>query len=205
MLVAQSLQYALAQSDGCILDGVVLVNLQIALGVHRQVYHAVLAYLLKHVVEESQTCADVALARSVKIHLHPDVSLLSGSLHLGRALACKQQFGYLGPGDALVAQYQRLTADILGKLTVSLAIADNVRIGYVVLRVVDVLLHQSRVWLAGGRIILREVRVYQYLVECYAFALQSLQYEVVYRPECILWETIGAQSVLIANHHKLEV
>ena len=73
-----------------------------------------------------------------------------------------------------------------------LAIADNVRVGYVVLRVVDVFLHQTCVRLTGGSFVLRKVRVYQYLVECYAFALQSLQYEVVYRPECVLRETVCA-------------
>ena len=52
-LIAKSLQQTFAESQCRVLDGVVLVDLEVALGVNGEVHHAVLAYLLEHVVEES--------------------------------------------------------------------------------------------------------------------------------------------------------
>ena len=43
------------------------------------------------------------------------------------------------------------------------------------------------------------------VVELDAFALQSLKDEVVGWPKGVLGERAGAQSVLIADHHKAEV
>ena len=64
----------------------VLVNMQVALGVNSEVYHAMLANLLQHVVEESQACRDVAMAIAVKVHLDVNVRFFSGALHLGSTL-----------------------------------------------------------------------------------------------------------------------
>ena len=44
-----------------------LVYVQVAFGVNCEVHHAVLANLFEHMVEESQACRDVALARSIEV------------------------------------------------------------------------------------------------------------------------------------------
>ena len=50
--------------------------MQVSLRVYRQVHHTMLAYPLKHVVEEAQSSTDVAFARTVEVYLHIDVGLL---------------------------------------------------------------------------------------------------------------------------------
>ena len=59
-LVAQRLQQAFAQGNTRIFNGVMLIHIEVALGVDGEVHHAVLAYLLQHVVEETKTGRDVA-------------------------------------------------------------------------------------------------------------------------------------------------
>ena len=54
-LVAQRLQQAFAQGNTRIFNGVMLIHIEVALGVDGEVHHAVLAYLLQHVVEETKT------------------------------------------------------------------------------------------------------------------------------------------------------
>ena len=72
----------------------------------------------------------------------------------------------------------------------------------VVFGIVHVFLHESCVRLARRSIVLREMRVYQNVVKHDTLALQCVEDEVVNRPESVLWESIGAQSVLIADHHE---
>ena len=49
------------------------------------------------------------------------------------------------------------------------------------------------------------MRVNQLVIERDAFTLQSLKYEVVDRPECVFWEGIRSQTILVTDHHKAEV
>ena len=44
-----------------------------------------------------------------------------------------------------------------------------------------------------------------YIIESHALVLKSLQYEVVYRPEGRLRETLCAQAILVAHHNEAEV
>ena len=37
------------------------------------------------------------------------------------------------------------------------------------------------------------------------FAFKGLENEVLDRPECVLWERFCAETVLIADHHELEI
>ena len=96
-LGTQRLVDTLAQGEGGILDGVVLVNMEVALGMNEQVHLPVACYLFEHVVKESQSGLDIGLAGTVEGEAHVDIGLLGGAYHLGRALAIKYLFGYLLP------------------------------------------------------------------------------------------------------------
>ena len=117
--------WALSKSDGRVLNRVVFVNLQIALCVDCQVYHAVLANLLQHVVKEPQSGGNVALASTIEIHLDMDVGLLGGTLYFCDSLSCKQDLRDLFPRHIFVAQNQRFTTDVSSKGSVCLAVADD--------------------------------------------------------------------------------
>ena len=54
-----------------------------------------LAYLLQHVVEESQSGGDIALSASVQIYLYIYIRFFGGSTHLSHTLAGKEELGNL--------------------------------------------------------------------------------------------------------------
>src|SRR5574343_205476 len=84
-LVTQRLREGHAQRDAHVLDGVVTVDVQVALGVHRQVHHAVARHLVEHVVEEADAGLQVGLAAAVQVQADEDAGLLRVTAHLGAA------------------------------------------------------------------------------------------------------------------------
>ena len=210
-LVAKSLQQTLAQGQCRVLDSVMLVNVQVAVAAHSEVYLAVLADLFQHVVEESQSRLYVATPATVQIYSDEYVRLFCRALHLGSAFASESDGGSPLPrGGSLgvsccTVYLQELTANVFCKFAVGLAIANHVAVGNVILRVVHILPYQSRIGLAGRGIVLREMWIDEYLVKLHTLAFQRVEDEVVNRPESVLRETVGAQTVLVADHHKLVV
>ena len=136
--VAQGLQEAFTQGDARVLDSMMFVHVEVALGVNRQVHHAVLAYLLQHVVEESQTSGDVTLARTIQVHLDIDVGLLGGSLHFGDTVTSEEYLCYLVPVHAVLAKNEALATEILSELSVAFTVTDHITACQVILWVVDV-------------------------------------------------------------------
>ena len=204
-LVAQRLQQAFAQGDTRIFYGVMLIHIEVALGVDGEVHHAVLAYLFQHVVEETKTGRNVAFAAAIKIYLDVDIRLLGGALHFCDAVAGKENLGYLVPVHAVFSENQTLATQVLGKLGIGFTVADYITVCHIVGWVVDIFGQHARARLSHRRVILREVAVDVLLGEVDALALQGLDDEVVYWPEGVLREGVGAQSVLVAHHHQLVV
>ena len=176
----------------------VLVHVQVTLHLNGQVHHAVFANLLQHVVEESQACLNVTVAVAIKVHLNIYIGLLGGALYLCSALTSIGNGSHLVP----VAHLQESATDVLCKFTVCITIANDIAVLDVVFGIVHVFLHQSRIGLARWGIVLREMGVYQDVVKLDTLAFQRIEDEVVDRPECILRESVGAQSVLVAHHNE---
>ena len=65
-LVAECFQKAFAESKRRILDGVVFVDMQVAIAMNGKIYHAVFADLFEHVVEESQSSLVVRCTSAVR-------------------------------------------------------------------------------------------------------------------------------------------
>ena len=181
-----------AQCDACIFDGVVLIHVEVTLGVDGEVHHSVLSYLLQHVVEEAQSCGDVAVARTVEVHLNIYVSLLGGAFYLGDAVAGKENFGYLVPVHAVFAQYQTLASQVLGQLSVGFTVADDIAVDQVVFWIVNIVGQHAGARLSHGRVVLGEMAVYQLLLEVDSLTFQCLDDEVVHRPESVFREGVGA-------------
>ncbi len=85
-LVAERLGHRLAEHDAGILGGVVLVDMQVALGLQRDVDQRVPRELLDHVVEEADPGRDVIGAGAVEIDGRRDRGLLGAALDRGGAL-----------------------------------------------------------------------------------------------------------------------
>src|SRR6185503_2902537 len=75
--VAQRLLDRLAEGDADVLDGVMTVDVQIALGIDRQVDHAVARDLIEHVVEERYAGRKLGAAAAVEIDAYDDPRLAS--------------------------------------------------------------------------------------------------------------------------------
>ena len=95
-LVAQGLGDRLAERDADVLDRVVVVDVQVALGPDREVEEAVAGHLVEHMVEEAHARADVAQARAVEVdrdlhgrfrRLTPDAGAAQGHSFFARARA----------------------------------------------------------------------------------------------------------------------
>ena len=96
LLVAQRLPERLAQRDGGVLDGVVALDLDVALGPHGQVEAGVAAQRRQHVVVERHTGVDVNLSGAVEVELDDDVGFL-GTPFNSRAACCGAFFGHGAP------------------------------------------------------------------------------------------------------------
>ena len=70
-LVAERLSQRLAERDADVLDRVVIVDVQVALGAHRQVDQRMARELVEHVVEEADAGGDVGRAGAVEIDARP--------------------------------------------------------------------------------------------------------------------------------------
>ena len=154
----------------------------------REIEQPMFPNLLKHVVEESDAGCDVALPGAVKIELDVDIGLLCGAPDLGCPFAGIEDFGYLVPCSGAV-QDECLAAQVLCKLAVCVAVADDVAAGQVVeLLVLYVFGEHACAWFAVGVVVLGEVVVNLDVVEGDAFAFECLKDEIVYRPEGVFRE-----------------
>ena len=54
-------------------------------------------------------------------------------------------------------------------------------------------------------VILSEMTVNKNIVELYTLTLQCLQYKIMNRPERLFRERVCTETILIADHHKLEI
>src|SRR4029079_5048357 len=67
--------------DADVLDGVVQIDLEIALGVHGEIHQAVARPGVQHVVEERDPRVDLGGAGAVHVQLEDDLRLLGVALH----------------------------------------------------------------------------------------------------------------------------
>ena len=204
-LAAQGLQQAVAQGQGRVLNGVMLVDVQVALSPDGEVDVAVAANLLEHVVEEPQTRVDVASARSVESQTDADVGFAGHSPHLCPALTGKQQLGYFLPGETVATEDECAATHVAGQLRVGFAIANDIAARQVVLLGVHVFLDHARAGLARRSVVLREMAVDEFLAEHDSLAPQCFDEEAMDRPERLLGKRRRAQSVLIGHHDEFEV
>ncbi len=83
--VAERLLHRLAERDADVLGGVVVVDMQVALGLDRDVDARVPRQQIEHVVEEADAGRNVAAAGAVEVDRDLDVGLLGLALHRGLA------------------------------------------------------------------------------------------------------------------------
>src|SRR5690606_34024478 len=82
LLVAERLGEAFSQADADVFDGVMRVDMQVAVRLDFEVEQRVPGEQREHVIEESDAGADLDLLRAVQFELQPDVGL--GGLAMNR-------------------------------------------------------------------------------------------------------------------------
>ena len=147
---------------------------------------------------------------AIQVYLDINIRFFSGALDFSSTLAA---IGYLGgfvptlgsrtAGDTVDAE--EAAANVPGKLAVGIAVANDVAVLNVVFGIVDVFLDHARVGFSGRCVILGEVRVNQDVVERDTFAFERVENEVLDGPERVFRESVGAQAVLVADHHEFVV
>src|SRR6185436_14157772 len=118
-LVAERLLERLPERQRDILDGVVLVDVQIARALHVELEAAVLAELLEHVVEEAEARLRMRIGRAVEIDGDADIGLLRAPLRGRGARPVDERVSYrfprLGAGRA---ELEAADAEIAAELDV---------------------------------------------------------------------------------------
>ncbi len=85
-LVAERLDERLPQSDADILDRMMIVDLQVALGADGQVDQRMTRDLVEHMIEKADTRLDVGFPGAIEQHIHGNLGLIglardSGGAH----------------------------------------------------------------------------------------------------------------------------
>ena len=106
--LSQRLGDRLAEHDATVLGGVVEIDVQVALGLERDVDQGVAGQLLQHVVEEADAGGDVIGASAVEIDGRLDLRLLGGAID--SCLPLHGKFALLAPLRPSVYQLGRTYA-----------------------------------------------------------------------------------------------
>src|SRR5581483_9012083 len=83
--IAQRLRYRLAERDADVFHRVVLIDIEIALGVERQIERAVPREQLQHVIEEADAGADLIPAAAFNRQLQADLRFFGLALNYASA------------------------------------------------------------------------------------------------------------------------
>ena len=163
----------------------VLIDVEVTVDMYAKVDGPMLGYLFEHVVEEAEPCGDVALACAVEAERDVDVGLFGGASHTGCALASEEELGYLIPRLDVVAEDEIFASEVEGELLVCLTVADDIAVGEVVFTC-HVTSEHGCARLACGQVVGGEGAVDENVIEGDAFASESVEHEVVCRPEGVL-------------------
>jgi len=98
--VAEGLADRLADGDGAVFRGVVLVHMKIALDAAGDVDQRMAAELLDHMVEKADPGGDLIGSRAVQVDLHGDVGLVSLADDRGCAHGCAYKPVHAGINSA---------------------------------------------------------------------------------------------------------
>ena len=220
-LVTQRFTQTIAQSNGSIFDGVMLVHFQVAFHLNSQVQASMLADLFQHMVKESQTGRNVTLSATIQIHLNIYIGLVGLATHFRYPFTGKKKLSYLVPifrsqstiffqalvhqSGLVILQINGLTSQVLRQFHIRISVANHKTAGQIVFRIVQILAQHACAWLAGRSIVFRKTTVNEHFIKSDAFIFQSLHHQVMHRPESIFRKRRCTQAVLIGHHSKLKI
>ena len=213
----------LPESYGRILDGVVLVHLQIASALRHERHARVVRDLVEHVIEKLQTRIDMRTARTVEIDHDADVGLGRFADRLRATFGLPQELrhvapvhghehaarGIMFPRQHLAAvlgtlQQNGFRAEVERQLHIGGAVTYNIAPRKIVIAA-EILSEHPRPRLARGGVVLGHRAVDELIGETHALALQRAQHLGVRGPKGLLGKRRRTQSVLIGRQNQLVI
>src|ERR1700733_600477 len=202
-LVAEGFTQRGSQSQGAVLDGVMLVDVQIAAASQIEREAAMLRDLFQHVIEKSQAGDDCAWAFARQIDFHMDVGFLGLAVHLRMPRLPEDAPGDGGPGFvhiAFQAYPKSLQPQIGGEFHVRVAVADHVAACFVDGLRGEVFPHHADPGLAAGTVLAFVMRADAYRLELDSLRLEQVQDEPMRALEILPWKRGSPEAVLIGDH-----
>ena len=221
-LVAERLQQRLANGNGGVLDGVMLVDPCVAFHLHGKVNARVTAKLVEHVVEKAYAGAYVAASAAIEVNLDVNRCFVSHTADVRRAASATQIIGNAAPrcchqrhvigkcgcgnvGFSLYrigCQQNAFCAQVASQLHVGEAVANHIAARQIIVAR-RVFAQQCGSGLACRLIFVLKSDIDYDIVERDAFAGKCFQHQFVRTHECLGREAVGAKSVLIGHHNQL--
>ena len=221
--VAQRLMERFSESECRVLDGVVLVDVEVAFHMNFQVDARMAADLLQHVVEKAQSGGNVRTAVSVEVKCDADVGFGGGAYHGGFPASGTQKFRYAVPtvGDehagvtqsgivypllssGIRLEQDALCSEIPRQQHVGDAVADDERVLQVVVAG-HVFAQKGSSRLAGRLVFVFKRAVDDDVVERDSFVFECPEHLFMSRKKGFHRERRRAQSVLVRDNDALEI
>ena len=182
-----------------------LVHLQIALAVELEPEAAVLGQLLQHVVEETDSGGHFGSGRCVEIDFHDQVRLAGLAAHAADPRRIDDLADELLPTTRLPGVDPEAThAQVVGELQVGVAVADH-HAGVAIHRSrAHEFIHQAGARLAAFAAVFGNVRANEDFGNFDPLGGEQRHQEFVRAVEVFLWEAVGSEPVLVADHHQFE-
>ncbi len=96
-LLSEGFQKRFAEREGRVFNGMVLVDVKVALHLDAYIDITVARQLIQHVVEEAQPGVNGRVAVAIEVDVYQNVGLLRGSLYKGFARRLQQERADLFP------------------------------------------------------------------------------------------------------------
>ena len=181
----------------------VFVDVGVAGTSQRQREAAVATDLFEHVVEEADAGRDFGLGLAVEIDRHPNTRLAGHTLHRRDAWCVGEQVRDRRPIVVVGTEPETAHAEIARKLQVGLAVADHRTLREVQRARPEVIEQHADAGFARRRVLVFEVRIDMDGAEADALRFEDLQQQLLRRFEVGQRKTVGAEPILVADHHEL--
>src|SRR5258706_5987830 len=202
-LVAKGLTQGLAQGQGAVLDGVMLIDPQVALAVQLQAKSTVPGELLEHVIEEANAGVDANGAVAVEFHARVDGGFAGAPPD--PCAAREQRARDVRPaltGRRRMPHPHTFYSEPGGELQITVAISDHRAARDIDSVIAQPVAQQARLRLAAIAGVRDLVRTDENRLEADALGGKGSQNEFLAALEVSAGKGCGAEAILVAHHDK---
>ena len=202
-LVAECPPERLADRQAAVLDGVVFVDVGVALATQPQGETTMLAELFQHVVEEPDAGGNFGVIATVEVDANRNAGLSRHALDLAHTRIVQQAVRDFGPVHPVRADAESTHAEVARELHVGGAVAHHRGIDAAPAVVGEMVAQHARAGFAGIAILVFETAVDQHFAEADALRRKDAQQQLLRATKIRFRETRAAEPVLVGHHHQV--